>query len=271
MTNSYKIRKFKKEDLGQVVSLIDDHDEDDAKDAKNTLLNSNNLVAINENGIILGVSGYEYVNGTDYTAYLSWTYVLKSKLREGIGSKLLNHALESAKKDGCRLIVLKISDYTESGSDTSIYDGARQLYLKKGFKVQIYCPNFYDEGEGVEIMTLRLDGSKPSRPNIKDEKPMLRFSRLKEIIETNGAYSFDWIVKNSFLTMKNRSFSVKDLEVGIDAAKKSGARVIFLTFPSNLPLIHEPLQQAGFKLLGRVEDYYEDGVNELHFIKTLDL
>jgi len=86
MTNAHNIRKLKPEDLDEVLALIREHDEDDAEYAMNTLLgsNSNNIIA-EKDGVILGVSGYENIIGTDRTAYLSWTYVLKSKLREGIG------------------------------------------------------------------------------------------------------------------------------------------------------------------------------------------
>jgi len=270
MTNAHNIRKLKPEDLDEVLALIREHDEDDAEYAMNTLLgsNSNNIIA-EKDGVILGVSGYENIIGTDRTAYLSWTYVLKSKLREGIGRSLLNSTLSYAKNDKCRLMVLKVSDYTESDSNVSIYEGARQLYINTGFKTQMICPNFYDKGEAVEIMTIRLADNDSSKPNIKDEKPRIRFSGLREIVETNGAYAFDWTVETVFFIMKNRNFSVQDLEIGLDAAINNDARVVFLTFPSNLPLIHNPLQESGFKFLGKIKDYYEDGVDELHFIKDL--
>ena len=47
-------------------------------------------------------------------------------------------------------------------------------------------------------------------------------------------------------------------------------RKIFITFPSNLPLIHLPLQEAGFKYIGELKNYYELGIHEMHFVHNLD-
>ena len=52
----------------------------------------------------------------------------------------------------------------------------------------------------------------------------------------------------------------------MSAAHEQGARKIFLTFPSNLPLIHKPLQEAGFKYVGCLSDYYEADIHEYHFV-----
>ena len=259
-------RLYQEGDLARVLEIISEHDEDDAEEAEKSLNSSHdiNWVAV-RNGIVVGISGYERVLGTDKTAYLSWTYVQKAYCGKGIGSQLLDAVLDHARGEGCRLMLVKLSDYIESGASISIYNAAKQLYLKKGFTTQIFCNDFYDEGEGIEILSVRLQNSADT-PKIKDEKPRLAFFGLREISETHGAYTFDWNSPPGFSFSSKRNFSKDDIQLGLDAAENACARAVFLTFPSNLPLIHRPLQQAGFKYLGEIKDYYEDGLDEMHFI-----
>lgn len=260
-------RLYREDDLARVLEIISEHDEDDAEEAEKTLSSPNciNWVGVRD-GTVVGISGYERVIGTDKTAYLSWTYVQKAHCGKGIGTQLLDLVLDHAENEKCRLMLVKVSDYIEPGASISIYDAAKKLYLKKGFRKQIYCNDFYDEGEGIEILSLRLNNNNHDTPKIKDEKPRLEFCGLREIAETHGAYTFDWSAPSGFSFSSRRNFSVDDIRVGLAAAKNACARAVFLTFPSNLPLIHKPLQQAGFKYLGEVKDYYEDGLNEMHFI-----
>ena len=68
---------------------------------------------------------------------------------------------------------------------------------------------------------------------------------------------------------KKRSFSLEDLNIGLNDVKDLGGRKVFITFPSNLPLIHQPLQQAGFKYVGQLRDYYEEVIHEMHFSHDL--
>lgn len=261
------IRLYRVEDLEKVVQLIAEHDQDDADSAEDTLNSEDciNWVSILDSEIV-GVSGYERVRGTDKSSYLSWTYVAKERCGHGIGTQLLDVVLGHAKSEDCRLMLVKVSDYIEPGKSVSLYDTANRLYIKSGFERQIYCNDFYDEGEGIEIMSLRLRKSDPETLKLKDEKPRLEFCGLREIAETKGAYTFDWRVPSGLSVFTKRNFSVNDIEIGLSAASTAGARAVFLTFPSNLPLIHKPLQLAGFKYLGEIKDYYEDGLNEMHFI-----
>jgi ribosomal protein S18 acetylase RimI-like enzyme len=145
-----------------------------------------------------------------------------------------------------------------------------QTYQALGFEEELVGKEFYDKGENQHILGLRLKERPEDAPDeITAEKPTIRFNGLFEIAETDGAYTFNWDVAKSSL-LGRRSFSSEDLDIGLQAVKEQGGRKVFLTFPANLPLIHKPLQQAGFKYVGRLADYYEDGLDELHFAHELD-
>ncbi|MCK4710483.1 MAG: hypothetical protein KAU21_17850, partial [Gammaproteobacteria bacterium] len=133
---------------------------------------------------------------------------------------------------------------------------------------------FYDEGESQYILGLNIQNpgidDTDDEPVIEDEKPIIRFNGLHVIAETEGAYTFSWEVKDSKRLFGKRSFTVEDLQLGLQGVKSDGGRKVFLTFPSNLPLIHKPLQAAGFKYVGRLANYYDNGVHEFHFSHDLN-
>jgi len=89
---------------------------------------------------------------------------------------------------------------------------------------------------------------------------------------------FEWSVARSWPlagrivgrgTGKRAGFDREDLLLGLAGVKRLGGRRVFLTFPSNLPAIAEPLRSAGFERIGQLEDYYERGLHELHFAHDL--
>ena len=269
MTNK-SIRKILTTDLESVLKIISSFDEDDAEEARNNIFIDNMVHFVCEvDNQIVGISGYERVLGTDRTAYLSWTYVDKNYTNKGIGTELIRYTIESASEEGCRCMFIKISDYKIEGAINSVYDSARRIYLKEEFKSLIIYNDYYQDGENLEILGKRLSTELLEKPLIKDEKPTMRFNGISLVNETESTYTFNWYVPNRFNIFEKRIFSVKDIEIGINSAVKLGAKSIVLSFPSNLPLIHKPLFDTNFKLLGKLKDYYEDGLDELHFILKL--
>ena len=142
-----------------------------------------------------------------------------------------------------------------------------------GFQTEVISSDFYDDGEDQLILglDLRTDDDEQADDDLKvqEEKPVMRFNGLYEIADTEGAYTFSWVVQDSIKLFGKRSFSAEDLSLGLQSVKEAGGRRVFLTFPSNLPLIHKPLQAAGFKYVGQLTDYYERGVHEFHFTHDL--
>lgn len=264
------IRQILHSDLSSVLKIINDYDEDDAEEAETQIFNDNmiHFVCEDDNQIV-GISGYERVLGTDRTAYLSWTYVKRSNTNKGIGTDLIRHTIEHATEEGCRCMFIKLSDYKEEGSRQSIYESARRIYLKEGFKSFLVFQDYYQKGENLEILGRRLSTELLEKPLIKDEKPTMRFNGISLVNETESTYTFDWYVPNRFNIFEKRIFSNNDIQIGIKSAIELGATSIVLSFPANLPLIHQPLFDANFKLLGKLDDYYEDGLDELHFILKL--
>jgi GNAT superfamily N-acetyltransferase len=260
-------------DLKKVLKIIHAHDEDDAEaaeaDYESDGFDDQFILEIDDK--VVGVTGYRKVDATDNTYWLSWTYLKESQRGKGLGKAMVDKLLEKLRNKNARKIFVKVSDY-EDPDEGKIYQRAFDMYSSLGFTEEVVSLDFYDEGENQHILGLQLDGTADPQEEIEvaDEKPIIRFNGLHEIAETEGAYTFNWIVQNTKKLFGKRNFTVLDLKTGLESVKHNGGRKIFLTFPSNLPLIHNPLQVAGFKYVGCLSDYYEQGVHEFHFTHDLD-
>lgn len=264
-----QMRAMYMSDTASVIEIIGDHDEDDGEAAEAEFHDEGieGQFVLVDGETVLGISGYREVDGCDGTYYLSWTYLDQEVRGNGLGKRMLNDVISRLKDIDARKLFVKVSDYQEDGEN--IYAAALSLYKSVGFIQEVVSEDFYDEGESQTILGLEL---KPHSQDIElaDEKPVIRFNGLFEIAETEGAYTFEWIVEKSAGLFGKRSFSTEDLEIGINSIREQGGRKIFLTFPSNLVLIHRPLQAAGFKYVGQLKDYYEEGLHELHFSHDLE-
>lgn len=266
-----ELRQMYMNDLRKVLKIIDAYDDDDAEAAEADYQDSgfdHQYVLEGDDEKIIGVTGYRVVEGCDRSHWLSWTYIDKAHRGKGHGKKMVLELLETLRASDGRKIFVKVSDY-EDPEEGKIYERAFKMYESIGFAVEVTTNDFYDEDENQRIMGLELQPPQ-EEAEVQDEKPVIRFNGMHEIAETEGSYTFEWIVKEKAGLFGKRSFSVEDLQVGLNAVKNEGGRKIFLTFPSNLPLIHKPLQAAGFKYVGQLTDYYEQGVHEFHFTHDLN-
>lgn len=265
-----EIRSMEMRDLPTVLRIIEQHDEDDYEAAESDYHQSglDNQFVMEIDGKVVGVTGYREVTATDKTAWLSWTYLDEQHRGTGKGKAMISELLEGLRERGCRKVFVKLSDYQDP-EDGAIYAQALKTYQSLGFVQELIGYGFYDEDENQLILGLGLQEQvNDDALEIEEEKPAIRFNGLHEIAETEGSYTFNWTVKEKSFFGK-RSFSVDDLRLGLETVKERQGRKIFLTFPSNLPLIHAPLQAAGFKYVGKLTDYYESGIDELHFTHDL--
>lgn len=268
-----ELRAMTLADLAKVVAIIEQTDDDDSQDAEKDYQLEGGLedqFVFELDGKVIGTTGFRKVMASDRSCWLSWTYLDNQYHGKGLGRKMLEQIIDKLKQVGCRKVFVKVSDYKEDGVE--VYKKALALYKQLGFEQSLINKDFYDEGENQIILsqTLINDGEQQERATVIEEKAVIRFNGIFELAETDGAYTFSWVVKEKRSFLEKRSFSADDLRVGLQAAKEDGARKIFLTFPSNLPLIHAPLHAANFKFVGCLQDYYENGVDELHFSHTLE-
>ena len=255
---------MQKKDLKAVLAIIDGHDDDDAEAAEHSYKQQGieGQFVYRIEGRIAGVTGYRAIAGSDRSCWLSWTYLEKSLCGQGHGRRMMDALLPELKRLNVRKMFVAVSDYVDP-EDGPIYAPALALYKSLGFTMELTLPDYYDEGEAEMILGRRLRPRKED-VDIQEENDPIRFHQVDEIAETDGAYVFGWEVGG------DKPFTAADLDIGVQAVrKKPGARSVYVTFPGNLPMIHAPLKEAGFDNIGRLVDYYEDGVDELHFVYYL--
>lgn len=264
MPTGWIFRPMNDRDIDRVLEIIDNVDDDDCEEAADTYRESlDNHFVITFGNEVQGVTGFYEAEGTNCTCYLSWTYLADEYRGQGIGRKMLETLLEAVKQDGGRKIYVEVSDYRdETGED--IYGDARALYQKLGFREEARYVDHYDEGESKIIYGLRLK-SKESRlaATRKDDKG-IALAELVEIDETEGMYVIDWQYASDM-----KGFTVEHFEQYVQSAQESGGRGVMISFPSEVTQVLPVLRQSGFVSVGQLDDFYTDGVHELHFLYTL--
>ena len=260
------LREMQSEDIDAVLNVIDSQDEDDAKEAELGYREIGGVLdqyVMEQEGKVIGVTGFSIPTGCDDTYWLSWTYVHDDHANKGHGRKMLTELIDWIKQKGGRKLFVKVSDYVD-GNDKehgAIYAAALHLYQSLGFKIEITHKEYYDEGEAQIILGLRLK-EKNSVIAPAEDCPVT-FNSVFEIADTDDAYSFGWHDEGE------EAFSEADVKIGINQVREDEGRAIFLSFPSTFTGIKDTLLSAGFSNSGILDDYYEDGVDEQHFTCVL--
>jgi len=262
------LRPMYMSDLAHVIDIIDSYDDDDAQAAEVDYQESglDNQYVLEFDDKVVGVTGYRMIEETEQTAWLSWTYLDKQYCGQGLGKKMVSEAIEKFTKSDGRKLFIKVSDYIDP-EHGAIYEAALMLYKKLGFNVEVTNKDFYDDGENQLILGLDVSSNADENSDltVEQENATIIFNGIHEIVETEGAYTFQWTVDEGFKLFKKKGVSSDDLLIGLKAVKAKGGRQVFLTFPSNLALMNHPLRVAGFTYIGRLTDYYEPGIDEIHY------
>ena len=257
------LREMQSEDIDAVLAVIESQDEDDAEEAEPGYRKVGGVLdqyVMEQDGKVIGVTGFLTPPGCDESYWLSWTYIHDDYANKGHGRKMLTELIELVKQKGGRKFFVKVSDYVDD-EDGAIYAAALHLYQSLGFKIEITHKNYYDDGEAQIILGLRL--KEKTDTIVQAEECPVTFNSVFEIPDTDGAYSFGWHDEGEEI------FTEDDVKIGIDQVRQDKGRAIFLSFPSTFTGIKEILLSARFYNSGILDDYYEDGVHEQHFTYTL--
>ncbi len=260
-----EVRQMQETDLEAVLALIEEIDEDDAEEAEYSYQSYglDNQFVLTENEQVIGVTGYREASGTDNTCWLSWTYLATDRQGKGYGTQILDSLLEHLASNGVRKVFVSTSDYQDE-EDGDVYAAARKMYEGVGFRQEVRHPNYYEEGETQLIYGLRLIEELDQKP-VEEDTSIVSLEGIDEIDETEDAYFIDWKPKRMALFGNKKQFDRREVDEVIAHARDCGARVLFVSFPSNMKTVVQPLTMAGFFEEGRLRDYYRDGVDEVHY------
>ena len=245
-------------DVPHALRIINEYDEDDALEARDTYEESiEGQYCLCERGQVIGVVGAKPIEDTDGSMGLSWTYLQRADRRSGKGSQMLQWIIEIMRDMGGRKALVHASDYQDP-EEGDIYFDARDAYVLAGFIQEVRQPDFYAPGESMLVYGLRLV------PREAREVPLqlddVKITDVDEIPETNNAYWLAWELVQNGSGTKPAEFERLYKEV-----KSWGGRAIYMAFPSDVANASALVTAARFRIAGRLMDYYEDGVDQIHY------
>ena len=255
-----EFRAMTSADVKRALQIIRDDDDDDAQCARKSYKRSlDDQFVLTNSGEVIGVTGARPIDGTDRSSWLSWTYLDPGQQRRGWGTNMLQAMIETFREMGTRKVFAMVSEDEGGGGR---YGRAIQTYNRAGFFEELRHPDYYDAGETMIAMGLRIQSEFNVDPDDPDLRPP-RLTDVDEIVETDDAYYIDWEFADG------QGSSPADLARMIDRVRKWEGRVVFVSAASDAHAVAEYFQGAGFGEEGQLLDFYEDGINETHF--RLDL
>jgi N-acetylglutamate synthase-like GNAT family acetyltransferase len=252
------LRPMQHNDVRQVLEIIAEFDEDDAAEAQQTYEQSlQDQYCLTDNNEVIGVCGFKSIPDTDRTYALSWTYLASNHRHRGKGSRMLRWLLDLLHSYNARKLFVSTSDYRDP-EDGDIYRSAREAYAEVGFKEELRHRDFYAPGESMISLGLRLQ-DRMSQANEKSDLA-IRLTDVDEIPETDGSYWLAWDQVDI-----SEGTKPQDFRKVIDQVAGWGARHLYMSIPSDIPSATSLMSSSGFKTAGRLIDYFEDGVDEVHY------
>ncbi len=253
-----ELRPMMANDVPMALRIIHDYDEDDAAEAQETYQGGiDGQYCLCENRAVIGVVGAKHIPDTDGSFGLSWTYLQRDHRRSGKGTRMLNWMIEIMKEQDARKAFVHASDYIDP-EEGDIYRDARDTYMQVGFMQEIRQPDYYAPGESMLVYGMRLAPREVGDAvlNLDD----IKLTDVDEIPETNDAYWLAWE-----LVTQGQGTKPQDFQRIFDEVRGWGGRTIYMAFPSDVANASTLVTAARFKTSGRLIDYYEDGIDEVHY------
>jgi GNAT superfamily N-acetyltransferase len=257
-SGNLELRPMAYGDVPFALRIIQQFDEDDAAEAQETYSRSvEDQFCLCENRQVIGVVGAKPIDGTDGSFGLSWTYLAQEHRRSGKGTQMLEWMIEIMKERDGRKAFVHTSDYVDPVAG-DVYRDAREAYQHVGFAQELKQSDYYGRGESLLVYGLRLCEREPVEVafNLDD----IRLTDLDEIPETDGAYWLAWE-----MVPQGKGHKPQDFQRIFDQVRSWEGRSIYMAFPSDVANASNLLTSARFRTSGRLVDYYEDGVDEVHY------
>ena len=162
---------------------------------------------------------------------------------------------EFLKGQDARKVFVNTSDYIDS-EDGDIYRDAREAYRASGFQQELKHLHYFNPNESMITYGMRLQPPDPTPHEANDGK--VRLTDIDEIDECNGAYWLAW-------ELDKEGSDVSGFQMIVEQVREWEGRVIFMGFPSDVSNAEEFMTRARFRRDGTMRDYFEDGVDMVHY------
>jgi ribosomal protein S18 acetylase RimI-like enzyme len=252
-------RPMQSKDVRSVLRIIAQVDEDDYDNAQETYRRGlRGHYVLTQNDEVIGVIGAQEAEGTDRTWWLSWTYLDEAHRGSGLGALLLEALFEQLEQWDARKIFVNTSDYFDL-EEGRVYEDALAAYQRVGFVEELRHRDYYDRDETLITLGLRLQPADEAAVAAPTHQQLARPTGYDEISETEGAYYIDWQFSD------DPAGGMQAWEATVREIAKRGGRVVFVGVAEDAEGVSRLIRQAGFKEAGRLTDFYEDGIDDIHF------
>jgi ribosomal protein S18 acetylase RimI-like enzyme len=252
-------RPMRPNDVSAVLEIIRLHDDDDYEEARETYRESlEGQFVLTKDGRVVGSTGAEYAEETDNNWWLSWTYLAAEFQGSGLGAVMLVKMLDQLREWEARKVFVSTSDYVDL-QQGEVYRDALKAYQRLGFQEELRHKDYYERNEAQIALGLRL-APDPVGGGVHPEPDMRAAVVLGfgEVPEAEDAAAVDW-------EFADTGSPTQELEDLVQDAARQGARVVFASAPSDASRVMSLFKSAGFVEEGRLLDFYEDGIDDVHF------
>ncbi len=261
------VRPMEPADIDAVVSIIEDHDEDDAEEAREEFEDSveGMYVAI-DNERIVGVTGAFADGEAENIYWLSWTYVAADQRRQGIGRYLVGGMFDQLQNQGARKVFITTGEYVEDGVD--IYAGARAFYEHLGAKLELKMPQYFSEEEARYIFGINIIDQPEATPASIEQNGHLIFDGLFAAPETDDGLFLTWMEYDP--DADDAANPKETLEALIHEAKENNMRFLVAAIPADLSEgAAKGLEMMGFSHIGDLTNFYAPDIAQQHWFMHL--
>ena len=149
-------RPMKHIDVGAVLDIIFEFDEDDGEEAEDSFARGlEHKYVIEIEGRVAAMSGFTPEDQAQGVAWLSWTYVHPDYQRHGVAFYMMTELREVLEKGGYRKVFIATSDYKDEDTGEDVYGPARKFYERKlNARREIVVKDYYDVGESKYVYSL---------------------------------------------------------------------------------------------------------------------
>jgi hypothetical protein len=255
---SLELRPMQVRDIPLALSIIREYDDEDADEAAESYGNGiEDQYCLCENGHVIGVIGAKPIDGTDGSFGLSWTYLSLLHRRTGKAVRMLQWMIEIMQERDGRKVFVHATDSRDPQTSEKVRE-MRDAFQQVGFVEEVRQPDYYAPGESLIVYGLRLCAKEPV--NVVLNLDDIKLTDVDEIPETNDAYWLAWE-----LVPQGQGTKPQDFQRVYEQVRSWGGRTIYMAFPSDVANASSLLTAARFRTSGKLIDYYEDGIDEVHY------
>ncbi|MFT7534636.1 MAG: hypothetical protein ACI85K_000585 [Hyphomicrobiaceae bacterium] len=244
-------------DVAPALQLIEACDDEEVIEARADYAESiEDQFVLEHQGRLLGVTGFEAIEGTDRSYWLGWTFMNPDERSPAMGEAMMRDLFVVLRGRKARKLFAQVSDWFSGGLRCS-HRFQRDVYELAGLVEEFRIDNYYDTREAMLGLGLHLATPQPVDPPIDEDARGIVSLGVDEIDDCEAASFLDWDYVDA-----PQADGIKE---AIDIARRQKMRAVFASAASHAVGAAQQLQSAGFQNVGRWTDYHEDGMHEEQF------